>query len=128
MTDKSIGANFSASANERQLEIFLMSDKARKELRRMQEAHAQERQREAAERQARREKDIEAAERALRTGRQKLDHRPPWVLPMKKEREADVQAAEAQRRVDARNAAAEQEPGREAGHHRRAREVHRREL
>lgn len=107
MSKDTIGPTFTLTTNERQLEIFLMRDRERKEFQRMVDEHNRVEKKAAAEREKREKEDVAAEERALRTERLKLDHTPPWVLPMHKQREADIQA-EAQRRVDARNAAAAQ--------------------
>ena len=105
MSDKPVSVDFSAKAGERDLEIFLLSDAARKAFRELQEKAAKEHKQLDAEQQKRREEDVRAAKRDISAERPKPEYAPKWKAPQKARKDSDVQAV-AEHRVDSSNAAA----------------------
>ncbi|TEA79187.1 hypothetical protein [Allopusillimonas ginsengisoli] len=103
MNHQQINSEFSAKAGERILEIFLLSDAARKEFKKIQEQGAREEARLHDELQARRAEDLGTAKREISTERPKPELAPPWRLRRDKRHKADLQAS-AEHLVYARNA------------------------
>ena len=106
MTEKQISPDFSAKAGERELEIFLLSDSARKEWREMQKDSAEAGQKLRTQQQARQQEDIRAAARTIRAERHKPELAPDWRPARKQPKETEVQR-EALRRVESKNAVAQ---------------------
>lgn len=104
MNNKQVSSQFSAKSGERILEIFLLSDAARKEFNKMQEQETKELTRLHDELQARKVEDIRTAKREIMAEQPKPELRPPRLFHRNALKESDLQAA-AEHRVDARNTA-----------------------
>lgn len=101
-----ISPDFSAKSGSRELEIFLLTDAARKEWRKMQEQDAADRAKQHAEQQRRREEDVRETKRQILAEQPKLQLTPPWKTRREVMKEPELQAV-AESRADARNSAAQ---------------------
>lgn len=105
MSNRHISREFLAKAGERELEIFLLRDEARRDLAKMHQRSTKEVVALEIEQQRRREEDIRQAKLDLLAERAKLELTPKWQPEQKKVlKEADLQAA-AEHRVESRNTA-----------------------
>lgn len=104
MTEKRISPDFLAKAGERELEIFLLRDDARREIRKMHEDHMKDLVAREIEQHRRRESDIREAKAAIAAERLKPELAPKGHPPRKPLKGAELQAA-AEHRVESRNTA-----------------------
>lgn len=104
MTDKRISDDFLAKAGEKELEIFLLRDAARRELRKMHEQHMKDLVAREIEQQRRRDADIREAKTAIAAERLKPELAPKGCPPRKTLKDVELQAA-AEHRVESRNTA-----------------------
>lgn len=110
MTEKQISPAFSSHAGERELEIFLLSDAARKEFRRIEEAGAAEARKLRAEQEQRKDAERREEARQIRGERHKFNMKPPSHWQGRGRWEADIQR-EAEQRVEVRNRVAQEALG-----------------
>lgn len=102
MADKRMSNDFAASDGKRELEIFLLADAARKELRKMDEQAAKERDDLRKRQDERRERDIEAARKEIAARKPRPELAPPWKLRDIGPKASEIQVL-AERLVDTRN-------------------------
>ena len=104
MSDKPVSPAFLAKAGERELEIFLLRDAARRELLRMHQQNMKDVVARETKQQRRRAEDIREAKIAIAAERPKPELVPKGYPPRKPMKEQELQAV-AEHRVDSRNAA-----------------------
>lgn len=102
MADKRMSNDFAASDGKRDLEIFLLTDAARKEFRKMREEATKEHDDLCKRQDECRERDIEAAKREINVERPKVVLVPPWGQRSRSLKASEVQVL-AEHRVDTRN-------------------------
>lgn len=104
MSDKPISPDFLAQVGQREMEIFLLRDEARRELLRKHQQNMKDVVALETEQQRQRTKDIREAKIAIAAERPEPELVPKGHPPRKPMKEEELQAV-AENRVDSRNAA-----------------------